>query len=311
MPRRRSYAGWLAISSAPIRRTTAAASSSSRSTRWSSVPRARCCSCCGAPSGWSSLVACVNVANLLLARGRAKAREVAVRLAIGASVTRLARQFLSESLVLTLIGRGHRRVAGCRGAADAARPGAAERAASGCGDARWTGARLTLGRDSGDRTCLRPRAAAAGLAARPAGRAQERGPARRVGRTLAPEDAGRAGRDEELALAVDARHRRDAARPQLLAAMRVDAGFHVAGVLKAEYQLPASRYPVDFRQVAQPRRDPRVHQSAAAAGVAVARRRGGGRFGHASARSGLHQLVRGRRTRGRSRRTGPSCRSAA
>jgi putative ABC transport system permease protein len=190
------------------------------------------------------LVACVNVANLLLARGAERCREVAVRTALGAGAARIARQFFAESLVLSLaaamLGTALAFV-GLR-ALVAMAPADVPRLDGVSIDLRVLLVTLVTSMAVGIVFGLAPTLQARALdmlaTLKSEGRQATagRGHARlRSGLVVA-----------ELALAIVLLVGAGLLIKSFWHLLQVDAGFQTAGVLKAEYELPASRYPASF-----------------------------------------------------------------
>lgn len=191
------------------------------------------------------LVACVNVANLLLARGAARTREVAVRTALGAHTGRLIRQFLVEGLVLAFAG-----------------------GAIGVVLAGW-GTRVLVALAPGSIPRLDavgvngPVLVVSAIVCGIVGVAFGLVPAWQA-RTLAPHEALRGSGTGTVASGAGPQRFRSAlvvAELTLAVALvvgagllirsfwllrHVDPGFRAEGVLKAELTLPRDRYPVDF-----------------------------------------------------------------
>jgi predicted permease len=191
------------------------------------------------------LVACANVANLLLARGAARRREITVRIALGASGPRLAQQFLVESTVLATVG-ALAGVALASAALDgllALAPTNIPRVTSVGLDARVLLVTLVV-------TLLV--ALAFGLLPTLQARRQDL----QASLQGEPGRGASTGREHrrfrsslvvaELTLAVMLMAGAGLLIKSLWRLQQVDPGFRTAGVLKAEYQLPASRYPQDF-----------------------------------------------------------------
>jgi putative ABC transport system permease protein len=191
------------------------------------------------------LVASVNVASLLIARGAARAHEVAVRGALGARSARLMRLFLVESAVLTVFATvlGVGIAFGALQAIIALAPAGIPRLNQAALDGRVLTA--TIGVSA---------LAAIGFGLFPmvqVGRIDLQSALRGLGRTSQSRGRRllqRALVVAELALAVLLVCGAALLIRSLWNVQRVDPGFRSSGVLKAEYQLPASRYASDFRR---------------------------------------------------------------
>ncbi|NOT08050.1 MAG: ABC transporter permease [Gemmatimonadales bacterium] len=193
------------------------------------------------------LVACANVANLLLARGTSRMREVTVRAALGASVGRLTRQFLVESAVLTGLGVvvGLVLAVGGLRLLMALAPASIPRVGAVGIDGRVLVVTLGLATLVG---------VVFGMV--PALQARRRGPQLTMQREASR--GASVGREHgrlrsalvvaELALAVVLMIGAGLLIKSIWQLSQVDPGFRAQGVLKAEFQLPASRYPQRFEE---------------------------------------------------------------
>jgi putative ABC transport system permease protein len=188
------------------------------------------------------LIACVNVAHLLLIRGTSRAREIAVKRALGVGSSRLVRQFLTESAVLvglsTLLGIWLT-IAGLRAAVLAA-PVGIPRLATATIDLRvlamTTGVSIAVALIFGLLPLFQLRHANLQSALKADGtRGMTGGRERAFGRSILV--AG------EIALAVVLVIAAGLLIKSFWRLQRVNPGFEARGVFKAEYQLPGSRYP--------------------------------------------------------------------
>ena len=190
------------------------------------------------------LIACVNVAGLLVARGAARVQEVAVRRALGASPARVARQFVAEGLVLSAaaaIGGVALAFAGVQ-VLVAAAPANVPRLASATIDLRVLSITLAVSLAAGLLFGLVPALHARGVdlqsTLKTDGTRGSAGGPRSAFRSVLV--AG------ELALAIVLLAGAGLLIRSFWNLLSVDPGFQAGGVLKAEYQLPRSRYPADF-----------------------------------------------------------------
>ncbi len=189
------------------------------------------------------LVACANVASLLLARGTARLHDVTVRVALGASAARLARQFLVESAVLTIAGTLLGVVLAVQGlgALLALAPAVIPRVDTVGIDARvllvTSGVSALVALAFGVLPIVQIRSLDPHTGLQGGGRTSTGREHRRLRAALVM---------SQLALAVMLMVGAGLLIRSFWRLGQVDPGFRAEGVLKAEYQLPSSRYLRDF-----------------------------------------------------------------
>jgi predicted permease len=191
------------------------------------------------------LVACGNVANLMLARGAGRRREVTVRLALGATPGRLARQFFAESVVLTAAGAAAGLALAFAGLRllIALAPTSIPRVGEIGLDARVLAVTLAVSVAVGVAFGAVPLLQAWTRDIQGALRS-ETGRGATAGREQRRLRAGLVV--AELTLAVMLMIGAGLLIQSLWRLQRVDPGFAAGGVLKAEFQLPGTRYPASF-----------------------------------------------------------------
>jgi putative ABC transport system permease protein len=192
------------------------------------------------------LIACVNVVNLLLTRGTARLREVALRSALGANRQRLARQFAVENIVLTLgaaVLGVLLAVAGLRVLIALAPPEIPRLAEAGL-NLRLLGGAVALSIVIGFVFGMLPIIQARRLDIQGALRTEDsRGATAGRGSQFARSTLVVA----EIALALVLVVGAGLLLRSFWSVQSVDPGFDATNVVKAEFQLPRTRYPVNFQ----------------------------------------------------------------